>query len=355
MILGVLTGLVIVIIICLYFYYRPDANRVLDFIRKNPTKASILLIRNDDIIAQKNIDKLMPLASTVKIIIAIEYAEQCSNATLDPDELVSFAELDRFYIPKTDGDAHPNWIKSLGGQTTSDQVSIREIAKGMIRFSSNANTEWLLNRLGREHVNERLVKLGIRNHTKIYNSDAALFIGKELFPHLKGKELATAVSKLDTKEYLEAADTIHQKLLLDATYKSSLGDLSIELQKVWSDNLSASTVSEYAALMKKFNSKTYFGAKTQAYLDEVLEALMENPANRSWLKHCGMKGGSTLFVLTKALYATDKNGNKTELAYFFNDLSILQSVRLTRSLNAFELKILSDKNFVDRIHITLAK
>ncbi|MCS6821401.1 MAG: class A beta-lactamase-related serine hydrolase [Microscillaceae bacterium] len=47
----------------------------------------------------KNIDKIMPLASTVKIILAIEYAEQSANGQLNPDKMVSINELDKFYIP----------------------------------------------------------------------------------------------------------------------------------------------------------------------------------------------------------------------------------------------------------------
>ena len=52
-----------------------------------------------------------------------------------------------------------------------------------------------------------------------------------------------------------------------------------------------------------------------------MEYILENPKNEEKIEHIGMKGGSTAFVLTKALYSTDNKGNKTELAYFFNNLS----------------------------------
>jgi D-alanyl-D-alanine carboxypeptidase len=97
--------------------------------------------------------------------------------------------------------------------------------------------------------------------------------------------------------------------------------------------------------MQKINSRTYFDEQTQNYLDEVMEYILENPANREWLDHSGMKGGSTAFLLTKALYATDKQGNKTEMAYFLNDLSILEMLRLQMSMNELELKVLTNKEF----------
>ncbi|PIO47868.1 MAG: hypothetical protein CMR00_07690 [[Chlorobium] sp. 445] len=67
-----------------------------------------------------------------------------------------------------------------------------------------------------------------------------------------------------------------------------------------------------------------------------------------------MKGGSTPFVLTKALYATDKKGNKTELAYFLNDLNMIEMVNLLVSANEFELKILTNREFRDKIKAELA-
>ena len=127
----------------------------------------------------------------------------------------------------------------------------------------------------------------------------------------------------------------------------------MNIQRIWSDNLPSSTVKDYVGIMKKINSKTYFDLETQKYLDEVMEGLMENPANKKWLKHAGMKGGSTAFVLTKAFYATDKKGNTTELAYFFNDLEFVENTRLQGSMNEFELKILTNKEFRDKIKTEL--
>lgn len=80
-----------------------------------------------------------------------------------------------------------------------------------------------------------------------------------------------------------------------------------------------------------------------------MEYMLENPANREWLEHSGMKGGSTAFVLTKALYATDKNGNRTEMAYFLNDLSIIEMKSLQMSMNGFELNVLKNKEFRDKV------
>jgi len=335
-------------------YFKPNEDAVLDYIIDHPETTAIKLVRNDELIGAHNPDKMMPLASTMKIIIAIEYAIQVSEGKLNSELMVHLDELEKYYVPSTDGGAHPSWLKSVDNKIIEGRVSIREIAKGMIRYSSNANTEWLTEKLGIDNVNSRLDSLGVTNHSEIYYLASSLFVGKELFPTLKGEELAAKLRAVSESDYIAATHRIHAKLKSDSTYRHDVGELGMNVQRVWSDRLQSSTVSEYVDIMKKINSRAYFDGTTHDYLNDVMESVMNNPANQSWLAHSGMKGGSTAFVLTKALYATDKKGNTTELAYFINDLSLIQNQRLQRSTNQFELKLLTDEEFFAKIKKTRA-
>jgi D-alanyl-D-alanine carboxypeptidase len=348
-ILGIVVGLIVLLGAVGVYYFKPNKNLVLNFIKENPDKTTIKLVRNDTVIVERSPNKMMPLASTVKIVVAIEYAEQAAKGKINPNETVPISELEKYYIPDTDGGAHPSWLKKVNDKIEEEQISIREIAKGMIAFSSNANTEWLFEKLGLENINNRLDSLGVQNHSDIYYIVSALFVGKEKYPNLKGTDLETELKKLSIEEYRQLTSIIHNKLQQDSTYKKDIGDLGMNIQRIWSDNLPSSTVEEYVGIMQKINSRTYFDEQTHEYLDEVMEFLLENPANRKWLEHSGMKGGSTAFVLTKALYATDKKGNKTELAYFMNDLGFLENTRLQMSMNEFELKILTDSEFREKV------
>ncbi|MEM6768709.1 MAG: serine hydrolase [Bacteroidota bacterium] len=333
----------------------PDEKVVLEFLRDYPAQSAIKLVRNDTVLAIQNPDKMMPLASTVKIIIAIEYAEQAASGEVNPDELISLEEVGKFYLPNTDGGAHPAWLEAINNSVQEGQISVREIAKGMITYSSNANTEWLLDRLGPGKVNARVDSLGIQNHDEIFYFVSALLMGKEHFKDLKGEDLVNKLKEMSLAQYREFSEQIHEKLKQGTTYQLELMDLSMDFQRVWSDNLPGSTVAEYADLMRKINSKTYFSSETQTYLDEVMEFLMQNPANRAIFQHAGMKGGSSAFVLTKALYATDTDGNTTELAYFFDDLWPITNMRLQQNMNQFELKVLTDPSFRKFIGKELSK
>ncbi|GAB5408556.1 MAG: serine hydrolase [Balneolaceae bacterium] len=352
-IVGILFVLLIAAISIGVYYFFPSKDRVLKFIKENPTKSAITVFKNDSLITDINSDKIMPLASTVKIIIAIEYAEQAASNKIDPNEMIDIEEIDYFYAKNTDGGAHPAWKNSLKNSIIDGQVPIKEIAKGMIRYSSNANTEWLQKKLGLDNINNRLDSLGIKNHTEIYYLVSSLYVQKEMYPDLNGESLKDSLRNISREGYIETINNIHSKLLADTTYRNELKSLPLSEQQVWSDRLPASTTFEYAHLMKKLNSKTYFSKQVYSYLDEVMEGLMESEANKKQFLHAGTKGGSTAFVLTTALYATDKQGNTFEIAYFFDGLGPIESTQLNISLNDFELALLTNDEFLEKFSLVL--
>ncbi len=331
------------------FFTKSTADTILDFMKTNPDKFALKLIYDDELVVQTAEDQMMPLASTVKIIIAIEYAEQLAAGSISADEKVMISDLDKFYVPNTDGGAHMAWFKEVKGAVENDEIPIHEVAKGMIKYSSNANTEWLTHRLGLHKVNERIEALGINDHSAISYIVSALFVGKEAFPELTGPALAAAIAELTHEEYTAVISTIHDKLISDAEYKKDIGDLGMEVQRAWSDRLPASTVSEYTGLMSKFNSRTYFAEDVQATLDGIMQWIFDYPGNREIYKYFGMKGGSTAFVLTQALYVTDQSGHKTELAYFFNDLNFIENMKLQAGMNDFHIQVINDAAYREKL------
>ncbi len=335
-----------------FIYSQTGADSLLNFIQQNKTNSSLFLRKNDTVIAVLNEDKLMPLASTVKIIIAIEFAKQAAHNIFNKNEKISLSELDKFYLPNTDGNAHPNWIdyERKNGNIINDSVKLIDVAKGMIMFSSNANSEYLLGLLGADNVNNNLQLLGLKKHTPIYPLVSSLFLYQNP-KHLKEEKIIKQIDNFNYDQYAKAAFIIHEQLKHDSTYKQKFRpqDLTLPMQKEWSDRLPASTTKEYVQLCSILNNRKFFETDTYNILANILETVMENPANSSWLSHAGMKGGSTIFVLTKALYATLKDETKIELAYFFNNLSGEENSRLQKWMNDFELKILSDESFRKRI------
>ncbi|WP_042478823.1 serine hydrolase [Bacillus ndiopicus] len=359
---GIALALVLLFGIGVYMFNKEakaaDSDYIIDFIKENAAKENVALsiTYNDENWASVNKEKMLPLASTVKIIVAIEYAQQAAQGKIDPNQQVSIQELEKFYIAKTDGGAHEAWLAQLQG----DSASLQEIAKGMIGYSSNANTDYLINVLGLENINQTLSSLGLLKHDPLYPIVSAQYVPAQLMreQNLTKKELLKAMQEMDMEEYRRRTVELHNSWLtkpLSEQDKKQLGKvMDLGMQKIWSDRLPRSTTEDYVTLMNRLNNKTYFSKEVYQYLDPVMEQLMESEGNRKLFTHAGQKGGSTVFVLTVAMYATDKKQNKTELAFFSNDLSIVEQKKLSQNLNSFQLKFLTDAAFRDRVKSELA-
>lgn len=350
-ILGSFLVLIAVVFGTAFIMIKPNKDRITDFIKENPERSAISLSYNKDEIVEHHADKKLPLASTLKIIIAIEYAYQSAEEKISPTTEVSTSELEKYHYPNTDGGAHKNWKNSLD-LADNDTCKLEEVAKGMLRYSSNANAEYLMDVLGTQAINNRIKKLGIKEHDSIYYLVSSLFIKDELFAKREEAEALKALKELPINDYITTCTKIHKKLKADTFKHDSLNDFGLKSQKIWSDRLPASTASEYRKLMEKLNSKE-LPENVHKHLDPVLEFIMENAQNQSWLEHSGMKGGSTASLLTKALYATRKNGNQIALSYFLTDLSYFEQIQLSKSMNAFEIAILQNEDFRNELKKTV--
>ncbi|MBI3006361.1 MAG: serine hydrolase [Ignavibacteriales bacterium] len=346
-----------------YFYYknvflRHDEKFIIDFVRKYPEKASLRIVRNDSVEVDFHTNRPMPLASTVKIILAVEFARQVADQKIEPEERIPLEDLSLFYIPNTDGGAHPAWLKYLNENsfTEHNSVSLRNVAKGMITFSSNANTEYLMSRLGLENINRNFVILNFKHHEKIYPFISALYLfrNEKEFP---SQQFYDMMKKMSMTEYTEEALNIHRRLKndRDSSLRKTFVMPGLELQRIWSDRLPRSTTREYSDLLKTITSKTSFPASMQKELDVLLEWPMEmNPKNKELYQYLGGKGGSTAFALTYALYARDHEGNTTEIVTFFDDLALMEGQRLRAALSSFQRNILSNGEFRREARETVA-
>ena len=326
---------------------------IVQFIKENiaSENVSLAIHYNNEKWVDVNTNKQFPLGSTVKIIIAIEYAQQAADGRINPQQQVSLKELETFYIPKTDGGAHEAWISALNQSKNIDSVPLSEVANGMIAYSSNANTEYLMRVLGLQNINEVLKSLDLVDHESLYPSTSATYIPTQLMneKNITKEETLKVMKNMDMAEYRDRALNIHNNWLknplTDEEKKQALKILNMDIQKVWSDRLVKATTADYISILEKLNSKKYFHEDVHKYLDPVLEQLMQNPKNREWLTHAGQKGGSTAFVLTLAFYAKDKDGNQTEIAFFANNLNTIEQVKLSKNINGFQLKFLKEEKF----------
>ncbi|HMO61503.1 MAG TPA: serine hydrolase [Ferruginibacter sp.] len=330
----------------------PGADSLLQFITQNKNRSAVCIARNDTIIARLNENKLMPLASTVKMLIAVEFAKQAGTGVIDEEALVPLSELDKYYLAGTDGGAHPAWLQyeKQKNNIKNDSISLKNIARGMIIFSSNANTEYLLDLLGLDNTSSNTQLFGLKKHTALYPIVSSFFLYQN--PH-KAKEdkILKSIAALTEEQYCKTIYQIHKALKYDTVLKKKfrMEEMSMKLQKTWSDRLTASTAAEYVQLCSILNRRKFLTSDSYGVLAEVLEFVMENPANQKIYKHLGIKNGSTAFVLTEAFYATLQDGSRIEAAYFFNNLTPEENTRMQRWLNDLRRGITQHPAFLTQV------
>lgn len=328
------------------------ADSFFQFINANKNKASVYITRNDTVVASLNENKLMPLASTVKIMVAIEFARQSAQDVINENSYIPLGELDKYYIPNTDGGAHPAWLdyaeknKLLKGHS----AKLVDVARGMIIFSSNANTEYLMDLLGFDNVKENIELFGLKQHTAISPLVGSLFL-YQLPKKTTEDKLLKIISGYSDKKYSMEAYDHHLGMKEDSGYKARFRpeEFSLKLQKLWSDRLPASTTKEYVTLVQALNKREVLDEDAFFTIAEVLEFPMENKAFQSVFKHYGVKGGSTGSVLTHVIYLMMKNGTRMEIAVFFNDLTPEEEQKLEGWLDPFEAQVMFDAKFRERV------
>ncbi len=88
----------------------------------------------------------------------------------------------------------------------------------MIAYSSNANTEFLMELLGLENINKVLEQLNLVDHEPLYPIVSSLYIPTQFMKEkgLTKKETLTAMKAMDMTEYRERALSIHEAWLKKA-------------------------------------------------------------------------------------------------------------------------------------------
>lgn len=290
-----------------------------------------------------NSDSPMPLASVAKLITLVAYAEAVAAGELNPTELVSLAELDRYYLPNFDLGAHQRAINELtqNGEIISPDddpaAQLEDVATMMIRYSSNAAADYLQFRLGQERIEQTVIDLGLNdapgshsapcpflgqflimaNHTRGVVNDRAILAGLADGDAADAQTYGQEVALL-ADAYVNQQDFRLQEREWRATNRRP----STDTQRYFTARLAPQgTAGAYARLMQTLAQNGLGNADSSFQARRILEWPNLFPANQEYFSNVGYKNGSLPGVLTTAYYAY-RWGDSAALivVLFFRDL-----------------------------------
>ncbi|WP_241385567.1 serine hydrolase [Rhodococcus sp. CH91] len=130
------------------------------WIAENRDSVALVVGDGNGTVYEHRADEQQPLASAVKVVHLAAYARAVAAGELSPDERVPLADWERWYLPGTDGDAHPRALERLGVSGPDATVTLDEMVSAMIRESDNAVPDYLRDRLGDDALREAAAQGG---------------------------------------------------------------------------------------------------------------------------------------------------------------------------------------------------
>ena len=280
-----------------------------------------------------NPDTPLVLASTMKIVILAAYANAVERGDFDPNELVAIGDLEAYYLSHTDGGAHTSGLASLGLAADTDgfardraaKISLDDIARIMIHYSGNAETDYLMAHLGQERLAAILTAAGLEHHTPFHS---ILGITLSMFNHeaplteaARRQSLLNGVANGDFSALEALADLyLHNPewrsaqlaFMKSEAFTDAANQMGWEGQVVASHLIPKGTAREYAHLLAEIASGKFINPTVSARIQQILETSpADDPMRLLFHRRYGAKDGVTAGVLNLVSYAAPKSGALT--------------------------------------------
>ena len=279
-----------------------------------------------------NANTPMPLASVVKVLHLIAYANAVEDGELNPLETIVLDDLDRFYY-RMDQRAHRNALMGLeeDGRIFGEPPALilDEVAHMMIEYSSNAATDYLHMRLGQERIEQTARDLGLTtqtapcpfagqfmimaNHTRPQVSDQAALQFYTKNPARYGEDVMQLTAAFSEDE------AFHEQAL---AWRQSARRPELLTQADFSEQFNArGSAAEYAALMARVALNDMGSPDSSFMVRRHLEWPMQYVENQELFSNVAYKGGALPGILTTLYYAYPLGETSPiVVALFYHDL-----------------------------------
>lgn len=250
----------------------------------HPRRAAVVVLSGDDpdpAIAS-SADRPMPLASTRKVLVLLAATRMVSAGRLDLDAPVPLADVERWYVPGTDGGAHPAAVADLGEEWT-----VRTALDAMITYSDNAAADWLLDEVGGPAAVDALARdLGLSGQDPTWS-----FLGEYLaWARQPDRWLAASPAQ---------RQRIAGRLAARTTGPVTLGPIDLTRQRSLALASVRGTARDLAGLMRRVDRSADAGDEAYVLARDVLSWPRQDPDVAAAFPTFATKGGAFVGVLTE--------------------------------------------------------
>ena len=322
-----------------------------------------------------NGDLVLPLASTIKIVLLGTYAQAVDEGRIAPDDVVTMAEWERYYLPGTDGGAHVGVLDELQidhqnglAIDPAETVTLDQLVHAMIRFSDNAATDLLLELLGPAAVDDFIVEAGLQNQEP-FLSLSGLFLSwtNHEQPLLNGDRAAelVAMSPAELQAELDSWDEKMANDLWRAEEQSWRIDgpplPSLRHQYVVAQLAAGGSANDYARIMALVATDQLISPEASALMRSHLDWPMDNAPISADYADFGTKGGSLAGILTEASYSVPRRGEFADetrvVVLFMNDIPGTPFGIMAQSFAGQDLQreLMTDPGMVERASAALGQ
>jgi hypothetical protein len=253
-------------------------------------------------------DQPQPLASAVKVLHLLAYARAVAAGRARPDEPVRVADWDRWYLPGTDGGAHPNALARLG-VASGGVATLDQLVSAMIELSDNAAADLLRDRLGDDALRAAAAAVG--------------WIAPDL-PSILGSMLIMIDPGLaalsGTRAQRDATEVgVARRYAADPGFRGRVRKNlpPLPVQQAWADTTWAASAGQLARLHWSVET-----GSCGAGADLARRHLEWQPSRRAGIAGVGFKGGSLPGVLTEAMNLRRADGTVATAVLLVRRMSI---------------------------------
>ncbi len=321
----VIFGLTIAVFLLTSYFRYTSTFAVAAYIKSRP--AQVAIVCADPANLQNgyfhNADQAFPLAGVFKLIHLAAYSDEVAAGRLDPNERVQLSELEKYYLPGTDGGAHPEFIKTLG--ENRDSLTLDEIAAGMTSYGSNAAQDYLASRLANVDYTALYQHLGLLN-TSLPGS----FLGLYLF--IKNHETGMwAEEDLTDREVRTEQNRLSNLFVNDPAWRQAEVNFISKPTNAAPINVQEQVINQYGMLgsandmshilQAAYGYNDVLAPASQAIMQKHLEWIKQlNPEAAKPFNILASTSGAWPGVLTSAWYARPPNARPTTLVVLYRNM-----------------------------------